>query len=132
MPRPIERTFDHRKPLLVRRQFKSAGRTLSPGEPFPWQRLALDVRRVRLLYEGGYVGHTDDELMPEAVEPTEASAPTEASEPTEASAPSERDADLAVDSLAALQNIASAEGAPIKTSKTAQREAIVELRNSKS
>ena len=51
--------WDGRKTLIVRRAFKGAGRTFAPADPFEWKRLGVEPRRVRQLYEAGFVDHED-------------------------------------------------------------------------
>lgn len=105
--RLVERTFDPKKPLVARRDFVAAGRPYKVGDAFDWKRLAVAQRRVLQMFEANIVGHVD-----EAVEPPPAP-------------PVNTNEDLNIDSLAALQEIARNEGAPIKTNKVAQREAII-------
>ena len=51
--------WDGRKTLVVRRAFKGAGRTFKPADPFEWKRLGVEPRRVRQLYEAGFIDHED-------------------------------------------------------------------------
>jgi len=53
---PIRRKpITPKTPLRARKAFKINGRPISAGSPFDWTRLAVSWRRVRLLYEGGFV-----------------------------------------------------------------------------
>ena len=113
--RLVERTFDPKKPLVARRDFVAAGRTFSPGDAFDWKRMAVAQRRVSQMFEANLVGHPDDAV-----------AEVEDTTPPPAPPKEVLTADVnAVDSLAELQAIARAEGAPIKTTKVAQRDAII-------
>lgn len=108
--RLVERTFDPKKPLVARRDFVAAGRPYKIGDAFDWKRLAVAQRRVLQMFEANLVGHTDEaQAAPPA--PPVVEAPT--------------NEDLNIDSLAALQEIARKEGAPIRTTKVLQREAII-------
>lgn len=114
--RLVERTFDPKMPLVARRDFVAAGRSFSQGDAFDWKRMAVAQRRVAQMFEANLVGHPDD-----AVAEDEATTPPPAPPAKEVLT-----ADVnAVDSLAELQAIARAEGAPIKTTKIAQRDAII-------
>lgn len=113
--RLVERTFDPKKPLVARRSFTASGRHFSVGDAFDWKHMAVAQRRVLQMFEANLVGHPEDgggNPPPALVAPP----------------PEVDNTDLDVDSLAALQEIARTEGAPIKTSKVAQREAIIEHR----
>lgn len=109
--RIVERTFDPKTPLTARREFIAAGRHYSVGDAFDWKRLSISQRRVLQMFEANLVGHE-----PPPADPVSTSDKQ----------------DLAIDSLAQLQEIARTEGAPIKTTKTAQREAIVANREAQS
>jgi hypothetical protein len=106
--RLVERTFDPKKPLVARRSFTASGRRFSVGDAFDWKHMAVAQRRVNQMFEANLVGHPEDG----------------GGDPPPAPVVTAVNSDLEVDSLAALQEIARAEGAPIKTSKVAQREAI--------
>jgi hypothetical protein len=110
--RIVERNFDPKKPLVARRDFVAAGRHYSVGDAFDWKRLSVAQRRVAQMFESNHVGHPDEQPEQEIVDTTPPPAPPQTS-------------DLDVDSLAQLQAIARAEGAPIKTTKIAQRDAII-------
>lgn len=163
MARLIDRSFNPAKPLIVRRLFVAAGRHFKIGDEFDWKRLAVDLRRTKLLYEAGKLMHRDDETaqnpLPKAAKAKEKKAETEgvvdkapeaeivatiaaeveadavktvepAAEP-EAPAADTDDALLDHMSMRELRKIALAEGAPSKTSRAEQREAIREHRAAK-
>jgi len=116
--RLVERTFDPKKPLVARRSFTASGRRFSVGDAFDWKHMAVARRRVNQMFEANLVGHPEDG----GGDPPPASVASSVVEQETTTVPDNTDLD--VDSLAALQEIARAEGAPIKTSKVAQREAI--------
>ena len=142
MARLISRPFDPTKPVYARRFFVAAGRHYEPGTPFDWQRLSVSQRRVFLLYEAGKLTHEADANAeaPKAETPKPAPAPepkpieqevqddeilTAAAEP-EAPAPADDLEDL---NMKELRAIAEEEGAPYRTSRDAQRQAIREHRD---
>jgi hypothetical protein len=49
--------FDRTRALIVRKSFNSGGRLLSIGEPFDGT--GHPLRKVRVLYEGGWLRHDD-------------------------------------------------------------------------
>jgi hypothetical protein len=59
MPIP-RKPITPKTPLRARKAFKINGRPVSAGSPFDWTRLSVSWRRVRILYEGGYVTARDD------------------------------------------------------------------------
>lgn len=61
MSRYSKESFNKNIPVYVRRKFNGAGRNWIPGQRFSWNKLALDVRRVRLLFDGGYLTHIQPE-----------------------------------------------------------------------
>lgn len=69
MARLIKRDFDPKQPLVARRYFVAAGHHFPIGAPFPWKRLMIDLRRVRLLFEAGKVMHPKEgeKVEPEVV-----------------------------------------------------------------
>lgn len=149
MARIVERVFDPNRPLIVRRFFAGAGRHWNPGDEFPWRRLAVDLRRVRLLFEAGKLMHPDESLSktPDLVglQAADQSAYTQipsiaqeiqdedihhaAVTAGEQPAPVEQATDELDDlGMKELRAIAEAEGAPTRVSREAQREAIRENR----
>jgi hypothetical protein len=140
MARLISRPFDPTQPVYARRFFVAAGRHYNPGDHFDWQRLSVAQRRVFLLFEAGKLTHDagteapaqkeekpkpapkpveqevqDDEILAAAAEPT-----PEPEEPTD---------ELDDMNMKQLRAIAEAEGAPYRTSRDAQRQAIREHRD---
>ncbi len=59
MRRFTREQWDGRKVLKVRRAFKGAGRSFKPGDNFEWARYGIAPRRVRQLYEAGFLDHDD-------------------------------------------------------------------------
>ena len=55
--------------FVVRRGLRFAGRSYSPGEIFPWRRLACSPRKLRQLYESRYLQMKEDAFDQEATEP---------------------------------------------------------------
>lgn len=70
-------TFNKAIPVYVRRNFKGAGRNWITGQLFDWKHGGLDVRRIRLLFEGGYLTH----LNPDQNEVTKKEIKQTVSEP---------------------------------------------------
>ena len=65
MPNLTRQPFDpSKKKLLVRRDFRAGGRMLRHGSVFPWKRLGVTPRRLRQLYEAGFL-HYEEEKKPE-------------------------------------------------------------------
>ena len=145
MARLISRPFDPTKPVYARRFFVAAGRHYEPGTPFDWQRLSVSQRRVFLLYEAGKLTHEADgnAEAPKAETPKPAPAPEPkpieqevqdedilaAVKEPEAPAPADDLEDL---NMKELRAIAEEEGAPYRTSRDAQRQAIREHRDGSS
>jgi hypothetical protein len=143
MARLIERVFDPSKPLYVRRFFAGAGRHWNPGDEFPWRRLAMDARRVRLLFEAGKLTHDGASFSAEAdwtgmqsadqaayVEPAPVSVEMQDEDIHHAAvtAPASEPDGLDDLNMVELRAIAAAEGAPTRVSRSDQREAIREHR----
>lgn len=144
MARLISRPFDPTKPVYARRFFVAAGRHYEPGTPFDWQRLSVSQRRVFLLYEAGKLTHEADSEAPKAepitgpkpdvvLDPSQEPAPDgemfEAVIAPEPEAPTDDLEDL---NMKELRAIAEEEGAPYRTSRDAQRQAIREHRDGSS
>ena len=122
-----DRVFNPKQPLLVRRAFSAAGRTFQQGDSFDWTRLAISTRRVSLMFEAGQLYHADDsEAVAEAV--VEVVVTQEETPAVEQTPPPADNSDLEVDSLVVLQAIAQREGAALKSTKAAQRQAIIDKR----
>jgi hypothetical protein len=141
MARLIERVFDPAKPLIVRRFFAGAGRHWNPGDEFPWRQMAVDQRRVRLMFEAGKLTHPETfstfvQAPVEVVAPVLTPAPSIAQEVQDEDihrvAVSASDPDGLDDlNMVELRAIAAAEDAPTRVSREAQREAIRENRRGK-
>lgn len=148
MARLISRPFDPTQPVYARRFFVAAGRHYNPGDHFDWQRLSVAQRRVFLLYEAGKLTHETSTDAPKAEKPKAAPAPAPkpveqevqdddilaaviepASEPTPEPEPEAAADELDSMNMKELRAIAEAEGAPYRTSRAAQREAIREHRD---
>ena len=140
MARLISRPFDPTQPVYARRFFVAAGRHYNPGDRFDWQRLSVAQRRVFLLFEAGKLTHDagTEAPAPKAEKPTPAPKPVEqevqddeilaaAAEPApEPEAPTDELDDM---NMKQLRAIAEDEGAPYRTSRDAQRQAIREHRD---
>lgn len=114
------KTFDPAQPLVVRRAFNGNGRHFKPGDPFEWDKLAIDRRRVRQLFDAGKVMH------PQSLEPERKTAPDVRETPgVQVQAPDELDR---ITDMRELREIAEREGAKTTTSKTMQRRYIRENR----
>ncbi len=152
MPLQPERVFDPARPVFVRRFLVAAGRHLNPGEKFLWGQWAVNERRVRQLFDAGKLTHDapqradlaglqaresvasipltpaptieqegqDDDLHHVAVTTPAADAQ---------SAPTVENDGLDELTMAELRQIAAEENAPLRASKSAQRDAIRETRN---
>lgn len=140
MARLIDRSFDPTQPLVARRFFVAAGRHFNPGDAFDWKRLSVDQRRTKLLFEAGKLMHphqqTAQHLVPQAATAPIADTPaTLAAEPAASDEPdTEADKQPAnpdgLDDLnmKELRKLAYKEGAPSRTSRETQIEAIREYR----
>lgn len=49
--------FNQQQPVFVLREFTLNGRKFKPGQPFPWRRLAVDLRLVRNIFNTGKLVH---------------------------------------------------------------------------
>ena len=61
MAKQTPEILDLSKTVYVRKPFKSAGRNLLIGQPFDWKKLAVDQRRVRMMWEQRYLTHQEPE-----------------------------------------------------------------------
>lgn len=139
MARLIDRSFDPTQPLVARRFFVAAGRHFNPGDAFDWKRLSVDQRRTKLLFEAGKLMHphqqTAQHPAPQAAAPVADTPATPAAEPAASNEP-----DMEADKQPAnpdglddlnmkeLRKLAYKEGAPSRTSRETQIEAIREYR----
>lgn len=66
--RPV---FDIGKTMVARKRFRTNGRAYGPGDVFSWRRLAVAPRRLRQLYDQGWITHQEDweAGQPKAAEP---------------------------------------------------------------
>lgn len=113
-------TFDPTQPLVVRRAFNGSGRHFKPGDAFPWDKLAIDRRRVRQLFDAGKVMHEKPS------EPERKTAPdVRETQGVQVQAPDKLDR---ITDMGELREIARREGAKTTTSKTLQRRYIRENR----
>ena len=139
MARLISRPFDPTQPVYARRFFVAAGRHYNPGDHFDWQRLSVAHRRVFLLYEAGKLTHEAGTEAPKAETPKPAPAPEPKTIEQEVqdedilaaviepeAAPADELEDMTMKELRA---IAEEEGAPYRTSRELQRQAIREYRD---
>jgi hypothetical protein len=135
MRRFTREDWDGRKTLVVRRAFKGAGRTFAPGDAFEWKRYGVEPRRVRQLYEAGFLDHEDAPVFtaqPGAARWSVAPRVEEASEPVTEPEPeqvAEQVTEQVPDDLDGLNRnelweVAEREGAPKKLRADEQREAI--------
>jgi len=144
MARHIERVFDPMQPVVARRFFVAAGRHFSPRDPFDWTRMAVALRRVRLLFESGKLMHPEPAFVEPTPPPTQparvearsiapTSAPTIAQETQDediahAAAVAADDDGLDTLNMKQLRAIADAEGAPTRLRREDQRAVIREHR----
>lgn len=150
MRRFTREEWDGRKTLVVRRSFKGAGRTFAPGDAFEWKRYGVEPRRVRQLYEAGFLDHEDapvftaqpgsarwsvrrEVVAPEKVKPEQSpefsavvlsDAQGEEPEPEPVAEPEPTTDDLDGLNRNELWEVAEREGAPKKLRADEQREAI--------
>ena len=79
MGRYDRQVFDINKPFLVRKAFKANGRTFTNGMPFDWSHMAITARKVRVLFDSGYLSHpTEKKAKPEKKAETKVEAKKEA------------------------------------------------------
>ena len=122
MPYPKLRDFDPNTPKIARREFRVAGHQFTPGEPFPWRRMALPIRRVRQMFESGRI---EDAKAVVFAEPDP--APSATKSPEDFDEVEAQDGDLP-DNMKELRFLAEIEGAPLKRSIAAQKRAILDNR----
>lgn len=139
MARLIDRSFDPTQPLVARRFFVAAGRHFNPGDAFDWKRLSVDQRRTKLLFEAGKLMHPHQQTAQRPV-PQAATAPVADTPATTAETAASDEPDTEADKQPAnpdglddlnmkdLRKLAYKEGAPSRTSRETQIEAIREYR----
>jgi hypothetical protein len=152
MPLQPERIFDPARPVFVRRFLVAAGRHLNPGDAFSWRQWALNERRVRQLFDAGKLTHDAPQradlaglqardmaaAAPLTPAPTveqetqdddihHVAVTTPAADPQPAATVESDGLDELT--MAELRQIAAEENAPLRASKSAQRDAIRETRN---
>lgn len=133
MARLITREFNPAVPVVVRRFFVAAGRHWNPGAAFDWRRLAVDQRRVKQLFDAGKLMHADGALPAAPAAPVDEwvqAAPVTSTQEMqdEDIAAAEVVDDLTNLNLKELREIAAELGAPIRVSRTEQRQSIREAR----
>ena len=121
MTRLIERSFDPGRPVIVRKSFTANGRKLGVGNVWNWKQTAVNQRRVKQLFDMGNLLHPklNDVLAIPLDAPITPPVVVEGS-----NTPAEADDLDAIDNMIELRTIADAEGAPTKSSKVLQRQAI--------
>lgn len=85
------RIFDPKQPLFARKELRLSGRTFAVGRTVRWQSLGYSQRKMRTLYENGFVTHEDP--LAGVVAPVE---PVPPQEPAVADTPAE-DFDMTLD-----------------------------------
>jgi hypothetical protein len=133
-----ERTFNPTRPVIARRFFVAAGRHYNPGDLFEWQRLAVDRRRVRLMFDAGKLEHPESEPSIETEMRDEdihhvavTAAPADAIPADEPSSVESPDDGLDGLTMPELREIAAREDAPTRVSRASQVLAIRETRQRK-
>jgi hypothetical protein len=130
-----ERAFNIALPLVVRKTFTSAGRQLMPGDDFDWRRHFVTPRRVRQLFDAGYLDHPSETVSAAVAADTPEPEPEPEAEgtavPADAASALPQDDGLDDLDMVRLREIADAEGAPYRVSRAAQREAIRENRRAR-
>jgi len=114
-----ERIFDPAQPMIVRRPLTAAGRHFKPGDEFDWKRMAVDQRRVRLLFEQGKLRHSSEPVRqskPATPRPDPVKPEPQVQEPAD-----ELDN---IEDMKVLREIAIREGARTTVAKDRQRELI--------
>lgn len=139
MPLQTPETFDPSRPLVARRPFSAGGRNYANGDPFDWRRMAVSLRRVRQLFDAGYVRHPREEMASSTSAAASETSVQTASETPHTQADhagfigethSARDsvgallAQIDTMSPAELKAVAERLGAPVKFRADAQRAAI--------
>jgi len=116
--------FDPSKPLYVRRVLKANGQKFNKGDRFPWDRMAVSERRVRLMFESGKLTHGNEAKSEQKKSNNTTTVSTDTG-PVQVQKPDELDE---IGYLNELQEIAKNEGVPLVQSKSLQRKKIRENR----
>jgi hypothetical protein len=53
-------TFQHNLPLFVKAPFTATGRQWKPGKHFPWLEMGMDLQKVQILFNQGFVHHNQE------------------------------------------------------------------------
>lgn len=64
MAKRTQEFLDPAKPIFIRKPLKAAGRNFLIGQHFDWKKLAVDIRRIRMLFEQRYLTHEEPEVDP--------------------------------------------------------------------
>lgn len=68
----MDRYFRIDSPTVARRAFRANGRAFKPGDIFPWQQMAISVRKARQLFDSGLIaqptGMAEDAAPPQPIE----------------------------------------------------------------
>ena len=118
------KTFDPSKPVYVRRALNANGRKFKPGDLFEWGQMAVNRRRVKLMFEAGKLRHAVEVASSQPKSSNTKSVMTEAG-PASVQKPDDLDD---INDMSRLRSIAENEGAKVATSKALQRKYIREHR----
>jgi hypothetical protein len=54
--------YDETKPLVARKEFRGGGRIYKSGDKFDPKHMALSERRIKVLFEQGFLMHPDEKV----------------------------------------------------------------------
>lgn len=121
--------FDPSKPIYVRRPLRAGGRPFGKDDVFPWRQMAVDVRRVRQMFEQGKLYHAREDAAGGAetigAEPQEAVAQEPVTPTVQDSGKMTVDELIENYQISDLRDMARKMGVPTKRSKKEQAELIV-------
>jgi hypothetical protein len=60
MPNLTRSPFDIKREFVARKAFRTGNRKFTVGQRFPWKRMAVSERRVRQLYEAGWLTYPEE------------------------------------------------------------------------
>lgn len=60
MTRYVRTPFQFDKPAFVKTPFRARGRLWEAGSPFKWKEMRLDPKKVMILYNQGFLYHSDE------------------------------------------------------------------------